>query len=753
MKFKHEFKLQSSNNGKLIFKESDNLVQVDFFKNMMRVAMYKENTILFPTFTVCPGDSKMPLTGRNKLSSDGFEAVDPEVLDKGKSVEIKTADATISIELFNFRMKVETPEGKLLYQDRDYISYNFDGELGKGSMHFISRQADEQIFGLGDKTGDVNKNHRSFVMATSDSMGFDARYSDPLYKQIPFYICKTENGSFGMYYDTYSNGQMDFGVEHNNYYIPFKSAKFEEEALVFYVIFGTVPQILQRFEWMCGRNMLAPKWSLKYCGSTMNYTDAPDADVQLRNFISLCNKYGFKPGGFYLSSGYTQIGEKRYVFNWNTDKIPSPEDLAKFYKENGVEFIPNIKPAFLTDHFMYDELAKKGWFLKYKDGTPAVFPFWSGYGSYLDFTNPEAFDFWTQCVKEKLVDKGYRNMWNDNNEYDVCDEEVLAYNWGNPIPAKRIRPLFSYLMSEASLAAQDKSERTFAVTRSGIAGLQRITMTWTGDNNTSWEDFRYNHKMAMTMSLSGIYNFGQDIGGFAGPRPTEELFLRWIQYGIFTPRFVLHSWNPDGTSNMPWLYENKIPAVKRLFDLREKLIPYLYNQMYKSYANYIPIIYPVFLQYADYNVESDSFFFGDDILACPVFDKGAASVKVNLPGTENQQWYYGDSVYNAGDTVELPCSVDDLPVYFVKAGSIIPVQNDDCETVFEVYAKDCGSFEFEYFSDDGVSNLSDGKYEIIKFKVECNKDDVKVGVEGSEAFKNQLKLILKDSKGRKLTAE
>ena len=701
MKFQHDFKMISTGEGaegsgtaqgsSFTFKEADNNIQIDFFKHIMRVAIFKDGTRLMPTFSVSPGDCKMPQNGRARLSDEGFEreqaVIEPVEMTIGQkkcgfdrlnhpdTVTFTTTDAKISIETYNFRMKVETPDGRILYQDRDYIAYNFDHELGRGSMHFISREADEQIFGLGDKTGDVNKNHRHFTIATSDSMGFDARYSDPLYKQIPFYICRNSGGSYGIYYDTYSNGEMDFGVEHNNYYIPFKSARFEEDTLVFYVIFGSVPEILQRFEWMCGRNMMPPLWSLKYCGSTMNYTDAPDADKQLRNFIDLCNKYGFKPGGFYLSSGYTQIGEKRYVFNWNRDKIPSPEGLAAYFKANGVEFLPNVKPAFLTDHFLYNQIAEKGWFLHYKDGTPAKFPFWSGYGSYLDFTNPEAYAFWTNCVKKELVDRGYKNIWNDNNEYDVCDEEVLAYNWGNPIPAKLIRPLFSYLMTQASLDAQiaGGEKQPFAVTRSGIAGLQRISMTWTGDNNTSFDDFRYNHKMAMTMSLSGIYNFGQDIGGFAGPRPSEELFIRWIQYGIFTPRFVLHSWNPDGTSNMPWLYENRIPTVKRLFDLREKLIPYLYEQFKRSYETYEPVIYPIFLKYPDYDVESDAFFFGDDIIACPIFDQGATSVKVLLPENEGG-WILGSEYFEADEEtsrckrykgeVEIPCTIDDLPVFF-----------------------------------------------------------------------------------------
>ena len=118
--------------------------------------------------------------------------------------------------------------GKLLFKDRGYLAYNFGHEYGKGSCHFITREKEEQIFGLGDKTGDVNKNGRSFRLSVSDAMGFDARSSDPLYKHVPFYICRNSVGAYGLFYDTYSEGSFDFGREINNYYAPYKSFRCEE---------------------------------------------------------------------------------------------------------------------------------------------------------------------------------------------------------------------------------------------------------------------------------------------------------------------------------------------------------------------------------------------------------------------------------------------------------------------------------------------------------------------------------------------
>ena len=312
--------------------------------------------------------------------------------------------------------------------------------------------------------------------------------------------------------------------------------------------------------------------------------------------------------------------------------------------------------------------AKNGWFLHYKDGTAAKFPFWGGNASYLDFTNPEAYAFWKNCVKETLVKQGYENIWNDNNEYDVHDRDVLAHGFGHEIPARWIRPLFSYLMAKASgEACAEINPKPFHVSRCAIAGTQAIASTWTGDNYTDFEELRYNHYQAMTMALSGFAFFGPDIGGFAGPKPGKELFIRWLQYGVFLPRFVLHSWKEHEDSTMPWLYPDLMKEVKAIFDVRESLLPYLKKEMAKCIANNMPLITPVFLRDEDYDRESDAFMLGERILVCPIFDEGADEVQLFLPKSEKGFRLRGQGEIEQGGTfVMVHCGIHDLPVWFVE---------------------------------------------------------------------------------------
>ena len=434
MKFDHRFTLREQEPGHRIYEADGRQVRLDFFAHMLRFALMRPNIPLLPTWSVCPSGADVPLGGRSRLSTEGFDLVAPEVSEADGVLSFAMDGVDFSVELKNFRISARTERG-LLYRDRSGLAYNFAGELGTGSVHYVDRFEGEEVFGLGDKCGPVNKAGQRFLLHTGDAMGFRAESSDPLYKHVPFMICRHGAGSYGLFYDTLSRGSVDLGREHDNYFEPFRSARFEEEDLIFYLILGTPLEIVRRFSALTGTAAPVPRWAFSYCGSTMAYTDAPDADRQLRAFVQKCEENAIPCRGFYLSSGYTELEGKRCVFHWDRDRIPSPEGLSAYFLEHGMALVPNVKPALLTEHPLYGTIAQNGWFLHYPDGSPAQFPFWGGMASYLDFTNPGAYDFWKQCVRTELIDRGYENIWNDNNEYDVWDGDVLCHGFGRPLPA------------------------------------------------------------------------------------------------------------------------------------------------------------------------------------------------------------------------------------------------------------------------------------------------------------------------------
>lgn len=753
-KFKHKFTLHKSSETYRIYTCDDNFVRIDFVgDSCLRVAVYKNKDDILPTFSVNP-DNDFLISGRDRLSTDGFHLCKPRI-DIDGNTEQFTMPCGIEIRLKKDNFILEyRKDGEILFSDRSPLAYNFSGEFGKESYHYITREKGEYVFGLGDKGGLLNKSGRAFRIETADAMGYDAEKSDPLYKHIPFYICENSVGCYGIFYDTSDTSYVDLGKEINNYYPAYKYFKTEDNCLVYYVFFGTKLSVLQQLARLCGKQTFPPKWSFDYCASTMAYTDAPDSEKQMDGFLQKLDEYELPCKGFYLSSGYTSIGDRRYVFNWNYDKFPSPEKFIKKFADRDIRIIPNIKPAFLDSHPLYNEISEKGYFIKNPDGTPFVTEFWDGLGSYIDFTNPDAFNYWGKKVTECLLDLGITSTWNDNNEFDIRDCDAIAQGFGGgTVQASRIRPILTYLMVASSYLAQAERMpdlRPFLSTRSGNIAVRRLAQTWSGDNRTCFEDLRYCHNIGLTMSLSGLYFYGHDLGGFHGEMPSRELLLRWLQHGIFEPRFTIHSWNEDGSATMPWSYPDIMPIVKKLFNQRKSLIPYLYSCAYNSVENEIPMNAPPLLFYDDKELysQNDSMLVGTDILVAFIFDEGKENTEIYLP--KKDSWYFNGRIYSGGQWVKVSIPLTEEMPYFIKAGSIIPTDED--KTVFTVYPVENGTFESTFFTDDGLTfNYKNNECVKLKFTVICNENSITVEYKntGNQPFTPEIRLCKGDK--RKVT--
>lgn len=760
-KFQHSFRLSKASPTERIYTCDEISAQIDFVSDScIRVAVYKDAACMLPTFSVNPESTVLPKP-RHRLCTDGFPLFTPTV---GENADGTFFDLPHGIQI---RLNTENfllqyyQNGALLFADRAPLAYNFENEFGKETYHYLTRRPEERIFGLGDKAGTLNKAGKSYRIETADAMGYNAKESDPLYKHIPFYICENEVGCYGIFYDTSDTAYIDLGKEINNYYPPYKYFKTEEDCLVYYVFFGTKLSVLQAFARLCGKQAFPPKYSFQYCASTMAYTDAPRSQEKMEAFLEKLRETDLSCGGFYLSSGYTSIGIQRCVFHWNREKFPDPQGFIQKFRENGITVIPNIKPAFLTTHPLYTRIADSGWFVKNPDGTPFVTEFWDGLGSYLDFTNPCAFDFWKQQVTETLLNYGITATWNDNNEFDIRDCDAVAAGFGNgTVSAHRIRPLLTYLMVQASYEAQSAKHphlRPFLSTRSGNIAVRRLAQTWSGDNTTSFEDLRYCHYIGLTMSLSGLYFYGHDLGGFHGEMPSRELLLRWLQHGIFEPRFTVHSWNSDGSATMPWSYPDCIDTVRALFAQRKQLLPYLYNCAYQAVEQELPLNAPPFLYDDDEALYQypDEMLVGRDILAGFVFDEGVTAATVYLP--KSSDWYLGEQKYAGGQAVTLPLPPETPMPYFVRGGCVLPTDEAqhgfrcaDETLVFTVYPTESGTFESEFFTDDGTSfRYLQNDCVHLKFTVICTEHTVQVHWEntGNTAFTPQIRLCAGD--GRK----
>lgn len=679
-----------------------------------------------------------PIDGRDRLDLAGFSPISPSLDERADEIVLETPTIRLTVGrsplvlTWEYRTGTHAPFETVI-RDRPTQAYRFDRRTAR-FFHAQQRFPEDHYYGFGEKSGDANKHGRRLRMGTTDALGYDARSSDPLYKHIPFFLTvRPDLGgwSVGLFYDNLARGAFDLGQEIDAYHGLYRSFEADDGDLDLYCLFGAdAKAVVANFARLTGRMAFPPRWSLAYSASTMHYTDAADADRQLLGFLDKLTEHNLPCGSFQMSSGYTMIGDKRYVFNWDHARFPDPEGVMARFAQAGVEVVANIKPALLLDHPLFAEVeAFRGFVRDSEDpARPHITQFWGGDGAYLDFTNPRTSRWWSDKVRAQLLEKGIGSTWNDNNEFEIWDEAASVDNNGAGGTIACLRPVQTLLMLRASSLAQRAfapEKRPYMISRSGGPGMQRYVQTWTGDNFSSWETLRYNLRMGHSLSLSALFNFGHDVGGFAGPRPSPELLMRWVEQGIYWPRFTIHSWNDDGTVTEPWTYPELMPMMRVAFAWRERLVPYLYTLLWRAHRDHAPVLRPLFLDFPEQRTayeEDDTFLLGTDLLVAPVVEPGVTIRSVHLPETPGG-WYDlrdGRQIPGGGRrSVEAP--LGRAPV-LVRAGAILPLGPDRSArpgplTVRLFPGK--GRSSFVLFDDDGSSVIADGRAPaLIEFDVE-----------------------------------
>ena len=742
------FRLASSDGAHLVL-ESDRGDLAHLFvleEDIVRVMVLPGGRVDQPrTWAIAPGLADVEPQGRDRFDLSGFALPAFTWVLDADALVVETSQIRLTVRLAGLFCVWDIRTGgqwRRAAQDRPTQAYNL-GYWDHRVRHYLRRDPGEQYFGLGERAGPLDRAGGRFEMRNIDAMGYSARASDPLYKHFPFVITRKpdEALAYGIYYDTLSDCAFDLGRELDNYHGTYRGFSAEHGDLDYYFIAGPgLDQVTRRFTWLTGRPAFLPRWGLGYSGSTMSYTDAPDAQARMAEFLERCAEHDICCDSFHLSSGYTSIGARRYVFHWNREKFPDPSAFVRSYADHRVRLCANVKPCLLRDHPQFAAAHAQGLLIRSTDGEPAWVQFWDAVGAYLDFTNPDTILWWKTQVTEALLDHGVAATWNDNNEFEIWSADAIAHGFGAPFEAWRAKPLQTLLMIQASRdaqLAQAPDKRPFLVSRSGGVGLQRYAQTWSGDNFTSWETLKYNIRMGLGLALSGVSNIGHDIGGFSGPAPDAELLVRWTQFGVFMPRFSIHSWNDDGSVNEPWMHPEATPFVRDLIKLRLRLIPYLYTLLHAYHRDYEPVVRPTLYDFPGDPAcarDNDEMMLGANLLVAPVVEPGASRREVYLPAGAGWFDVWTGALHDGGASIALDAPWD-RPVFLAREGCAIPVNlaeqhfarpaNQRGFWVFPHRGE--GRFVAESFEDDGES--VDGPEGAWRLSVEADGHGLAVRVE------------------------
>ena len=629
----------------------------------------------------------------------------------------------IAVEKLPFRICVYDEDGTMIHADIPDLAYQEDSNRRR--IHTSEISLDDCFYGFGEKSGELNKAQTFMCMSPKDAMGYDPVHTDSLYKHIPFYIKlnRATKKACGYFYQNTAECDFDMGREKSNYWKMYSRYRTDSGDIDLFLISGSsVREVIERYTDLTGKSAMLPRYALGYLGSSMYYPELEkDCDDAILEFIDTMKEEKIPVDGFQLSSGYTsqetEDGLKRCVFTWNNRRFKDPEKFFAEMEKRGITVSPNVKPGILLVHPKLDEMREKDIFVKDAEGRrDSVGTWWGGKGVFADFTKEEAREYWKKLLKENVLRKGTASVWNDNCEYDsLVDKDSLCWFEGKRATIGQLKAVMSNLMcqiTQEAIMETFENKRPYVVCRSGHAGIQRYAQTWAGDNRTGWDSLKYNIATILGMSVSGVANQGCDIGGFYGPSPDAGLFVRWIQNGIFQPRFSIHSVNTDNTVTEPWMYSDYKEYIREAIKFRYRLIPYYYSLMERAHETGLPIMAPMFYAFQNDPCCYDrwiDFMVGDSLLVANVVEPGQKIREVYLPEGEIFYDFYTRQRYEGGQTIEIPVSMSSIPL-FVRKGGIIPMalnqmynlMQEQTEGIKLLAAADCDG-QFTLYEDDGDS--------------------------------------------------
>jgi alpha-D-xyloside xylohydrolase len=365
---------------------------------------------------------------------------------------------------------------------------------------------------------------------------------------------------------------------------------------------------------------------------------------------------------------------------WNSH-YPDPQAMIDTLHQEHFHLMVSIWPYFRPGSATYDLFDKNGWFIA-KTIQPSFHPV--GQALY-DATNPSARKQYWANANRALFQKGVDAWWLDTDEpeTEAREDNILTTNkihLGSGARYANVYPLFhSGGVSDGQRAASD-AKRVFILSRSAYAGSQRYGVTaWSGDVLSDWLTFRRQIPAGLNYAISGMPYWTTDIGGFISggnlnDAKFRELFVRWFQFGAFSPIFRVHGTRWPNENEL-WSYGPEAEKILVDYDtLRYRLMPYIYSEAWQVTSRHGTLMRPLVMDWRD-DVEAentgDEYLFGPAILVSPVTTQGATSRTVYLP---QATWYdfWTGAKQEGGKRVEADAPLNKLPL-FVRAGSIVPM--------------------------------------------------------------------------------
>jgi alpha-glucosidase (family GH31 glycosyl hydrolase) len=651
-----------------------------------------------------------------------------QVKDDAARIVLATEGITVTVEKDPFRISYSYKGRPLVAEKRGYAP-----AAGK-AMESIEFTIDgsEALYGAGSRAVGMNRRGFRFPLYNKASYGFGT-HAEQMGYGIPMALSSKR---YAIHFDNPQTGYLDLDSRKDG------TLRFETIGgpKTYQVVAGDDwAAIMDGYTRLTGRQPLPPRWAFGNFASRFGYHSEAETRAVVDRFIA----EGIPLDAVVLDLYWFGKTVKGTMGNlaWDRDSFPHAERMMADFADKGVKTVLITEPFILTSSKRWNEAAQQGVLATGKDGKPYTYDFYFGNTGLVDVFKPEA-KAWFWDIYKGLKAGGVAGWWGDLGEPEV-HPAAARHATGS---ADQVHNIYGHewaRMIHDGYARDYPAERPFILMRSGYSGSQRFGMIpWSGDVSRGWGGLQSQMEISLQMGMQGQAYMHSDLGGFAGPVLDDELYVRWLQYGVFQPVFRPHA--QEEVAAEPVFREPRTRALAReAVRLRYAMLPYNYTIAFENSRTGMPMMRPMLFEEPDADSASaisSTYLWGPSFLVAPVTEPGAARKEVHFPD-KGSVWFdfYNDTPHRGGITEVVATVPEHIPTY-VRAGAFVPL----AKVVQSTRDYSTRALELHYWHDASVSASSgqlyddDGKtrgafeaglYELVRFSSYADAGKLEIGLQ------------------------
>ena len=633
-------------------------------------------------------------------------------IENDENIQFKTEKLIVAIQKAPFKISY-LYNGEELVSEKNGYQRNDDYETIRFGI-----TKEEVLYGGGSRALGMNRRGNRLQLYNRAHYGYEENaplmnFSMPIVLSSKKYI---------LHFDNAPIGYLDLDSKNDNT-ISYETISGRK---TYQVVAGdSWYNLINNYTNLTGKQPLPPRWALGNFSSRFGYHSEKETERTIQKFKEdkipvdavILDLFWF---------GKTVKGTMGNLEVYK-DSFPDFEGMIKRLADKKVKTVLITEPFVVSTSKKWKEAVAKDILAKDSIGNPARYDFYFGNTGIIDIYKPEAKQ-WFWNIYKGLINKGVAGLWGDLGEPEVHPSWVQHAKGS----ADEIHNVYGHDWAKLIQEGYQKyfpNKRPFILMRAGYSGSQRFGMIpWSGDVNRTWGGLASQPEISLQMGMQGIGYMHSDLGGFAGDNLDDELYARWLQYGVFQPIYRPHAQEAVPSEPVFRSKEAKERA-KRAIELRYQLLPYNYHLAFENHVYGTPLMRPLFFEYKDEITDTlvSTYLWGSNFLVSPQLKEDTNKHKMYLPNQSVWFDFYTDKrIVGTGKKVTVTAKKYSIPT-LVKAGAFIPmtkiIQNTnayDANNLIIHYYYDAtvNSSKQQLYNDDGETPKAyeNGAYELISFK-------------------------------------